>query len=195
MSRMRGRLWVPVSLWACGIALMGCGGSPPAGRGAESPQASSAAPSEDDAALPQGEEVPRETSPSSSEPNRAPEGASPGDDAPPPQAAKSQVEPEFRAGMTVNEAINAVPQGTERVNVDQEALEAPLVREELYAPCKLSPSQHFKLRVAVWDGRAVGVDIETQPKNEKLASCLREQLEGVRWQSKAKSLNTVEYAY
>jgi hypothetical protein len=146
--------------------------------------------------LPQGEEVPREGSPGGSESeHRAPDGASPSDDAPPPQAAKSQVDPEFRAGMTVNEAINAVPQGTERVNVDQEALEAPLVRQELYEPCKLTPSQHFKLRVAVWDGRAVGVDIETQPKNEKLAACLREQVEGVRWPSKAKSLNTVEYAY
>jgi hypothetical protein len=169
------------------------GAAPPASKSAEGPtSASSVAPSEDDKSLPAGEDVPREGNPSKTTPSTS----DTTDPAPPPQSAKTQApDPEFRAGMSVNEAINAVPTGTERVNLDQEALEAPIVRAELYEPCKLTPSQHFKVRVAIWDGRAVGLDIETTPKNDKFAACLREQIESVRWQAKAKSLNTVEYAY
>lgn len=182
--------WVSVGLVVSGAWLFACGGTPPSQRSAESPTASSAEPSTDDKSLPEGQDVPSDGSPEKSPPASASDTADP---APPPQAAKT--EPEFRAGMTVNEAINAVPTGTERVNIDQETLEQPILRQELYAPCKLGPSQHFKIRVAIWDGRAVGLDIETTPKNEKVAACLREQIEGVRWSPKAKSLNTVEYAY
>lgn len=104
-------------------------------------------------------------------------------------------EPEFRAGMSVNEAIAAVPQSTQRVNIEQDALAAPLLRTELYEPCGISGSQRFKLRVAIWDGRAVGVDVTTQPKNDKLDACLREQVASVTWADKVKSLNTVEFSY
>src|SRR5688572_30110660 len=40
-------------------------------------------------------------------------------------------DPEFKDGMSVDEAISAVPQGTPRVNVDQEELGKPLVNEAL----------------------------------------------------------------
>jgi hypothetical protein len=104
-------------------------------------------------------------------------------------------EPEFKDGMTVNEAMDAVPQGTERVNVDQESLGKPLMDEKLYEPCKLKPTQHFKLRVAIWDGRAVGMDVSSQPANPKLEECVKEQIKGVVWTKKVKSLNTVEYGF
>jgi hypothetical protein len=108
--------------------------------------------------------------------------------------AAATVEPEFKPGMSVNDAIAAVPQGASRVNVEQEVLAAPLLKPELYAPCKARPQDHFTLRVAVWDGRVVGVDVTTKPKNDKLATCLREQVEGVTYKDKAKSLNTVEFS-
>lgn len=105
------------------------------------------------------------------------------------------VEPEFRPGMSVEEAIAAVPQSAQRVNIEQDVLAEPLMRTELYEPCKVSGAQRFKLRVTVWDGRAVGIDVSTQPKNEKLEACLREQVESVTWRDKVKSLNTVEFSY
>lgn len=112
-----------------------------------------------------------------------------------PNPEASAAEPEFKEGMSVDEAINAVPQGTPRVNVEQEALSQPLLDVKLYEPCKLKPNSHFKLRVAIWDGRAVGIDVETQPKNEQLADCVKQQVRQVQWKDKVKSLNTVEFAY
>lgn len=110
-------------------------------------------------------------------------------------ASSSAVEPTFTPGMSVTEAINAVPQGAERVNIEQEVLAEPLTKPELYEPCKLKPNQHFKVKLAVWDGKAVGMDITTTPHNEALTSCIREQLEKLAWEDKVKSLNTVEFAF
>jgi hypothetical protein len=111
------------------------------------------------------------------------------------RASESVAEPEFREGMSVEEAINAVPQGTERENIDQETLARPLMDANLYAPCKPAANAHFKLKVAVWGGRAVGIDVEAKPKNDKLASCVKEQVSQLEWRDKVKSLNTVEFSY
>jgi hypothetical protein len=107
----------------------------------------------------------------------------------------SASEPEFTDGMSVNEAINAVPQGTERVNIEEEELSRPLLDGKLYEPCKPKPNQHFTVRVAIWDGRAVGIDVTPQPKNDALAACVKEQVRTVTWRGAVKSLNTVEYNY
>jgi hypothetical protein len=104
-------------------------------------------------------------------------------------------EPEFRPGMTVTEATNAVPSSAERLNIEQERLAEPLMEPKLYEPCSLQGHHHFSVKVAVWDGKAVGLDVTTKPQDEKLATCLRQQIEGVEWEDKAKSLNTVEYSY
>jgi hypothetical protein len=108
----------------------------------------------------------------------------------PPAAATAA--PEFKDGMSVDEAMKAVPQGTATVNIEQEALSRPLMDEKVYEPCKLGAA-HFKLKVAVWDGKAVGIDATTTPKNEKLAQCIKSQVAGLTWPDKVKSLNTVEY--
>ena len=101
-------------------------------------------------------------------------------------------EPEFTEGMSVADARNAIPQGTERLNIDQETLGKPLQNPDLFKPCKLG-AQKLKIRIAVWDGRAVGVDVIT--KNKKLAECVDKQIRAIEWKDKVKSLNTVEYAY
>src|SRR5512145_2734289 len=90
-------------------------------------------------------------------------------------------EPVFAEGMSVQDAVDAAS-GTERLNIEQEVLGAPLSRPELYEPCKVGPSDHFDLRVAIWEGRAVGIDVET--KNETLKQCLIEQVKKVRWKDK-----------
>jgi hypothetical protein len=105
------------------------------------------------------------------------------------------VEPEFKPGMTVSEAVHAVPQGAERVEMEHDVLVAPLLDTELYAPCKLRPHQHFSVKVAVWDGRVVGLDLEAKPKGQAVEECLRKQIEGVTWKKKVKSLSTVEFNY
>jgi hypothetical protein len=103
-------------------------------------------------------------------------------------------EPAFSDNMSVDEAINAVPPDAERLNIEQERLAEPLQQPELYEPCKLG-SGHFRARVAVWNGRAVGVDVETQPKSPALAKCIDSQIRQVKWSDKVRSLNTVEYSY
>jgi len=100
-------------------------------------------------------------------------------------------EPEFKEGMTVLQAMDAVPQGMERVNIAEEILSQPLADPKTYEPCKLRPGMHFKLKVAIWNGRAVGIDV-TAP-DQKLAGCIREQIQKLEWRKKVKSLNTVEY--
>lgn len=103
-------------------------------------------------------------------------------------------EPEFKDGMSVNDAINAVPMDTPTTNLEPEVLAKPLSDAALYEPCKVGTA-HFKLKVAVWDGRAVGVDAATTPKNEKLAECIKAAVRQVSWPDKVRSLNTVEYQF
>ena len=114
---------------------------------------------------------------------------------PDPKATTTAPEPKFTEGMSVNEAINAVPAGTERLNLDQEAMGKPLVNMKLYEPCKARANQKVKIRVAVWQGKAVGIDVSVKPPSEKLASCIKEQIRGVEWKDKVPSLNTVEFSF
>jgi hypothetical protein len=99
--------------------------------------------------------------------------------------------PAFPDNASVAQAIAAVPKGTQRSNIDAETLGEPLNKPEVYAPCKAG-SQHFKLKVAVWNGKAVGIDVATT--NKALAECVRKQIQGIEWHDKVKSLNTVEYS-
>lgn len=115
--------------------------------------------------------------------------------APEPVVERPSVEPEFRPGMSVREAIDAVPQSADRINIDQETLAEPLLRMELYEPCALRPNQRFRVHVAVWNGQAVGVDVTTTPNHPQAADCIRKQVESVAWVDKVKSLNTVEFSY
>lgn len=103
-------------------------------------------------------------------------------------------DPEFTQNMSVNDAIKAVPHDAERLEIESDRLAEPLAETERFEPCKLG-SGHFKARVAVWNGRAVGVDIETQPKDQALARCIDEQIREIKWADKVRSLNTVEYSY
>lgn len=110
-----------------------------------------------------------------------------------PKKEDAPPEPTFTPDMTVEEAIKAIPQGTERVNVDQETLSKPLQEESLYAPCKPG-SGHFTFRIAIWRGKAVAIDLTTTPKNPKLAECLKGRIRDLTWSAKVPSLNTVEYS-
>ncbi len=103
-------------------------------------------------------------------------------------------EPEFKENSSVADAISAVPTGGPRLNIEQEALSKPLMEPSLYEPCKMG-SAHIKFKVAVWNGKAVGIDMATTPKNDKLAECVKGQLRSITWPDKVKSLNTVEYQF
>jgi hypothetical protein len=103
-------------------------------------------------------------------------------------------EPVFSEGMSVEEAIRAVPPGAERRNIDQETLGKPLQDLSLYESCKPG-SARFKVRVAVWNGKAVGIDLSVAPKNDKLADCVKAKIREVTWEKKVKSLNTIEYQF
>jgi len=102
-------------------------------------------------------------------------------------------EPAFTENMSVADAIKAAA-GTERMNIDQEELSKPLTDPSLYEPCKAGTA-HFKLQVAIWRGKAVGIDLTTTPKNQKLTDCLKERIRGVTWSAKVPSINTVSFTY
>ena len=112
-------------------------------------------------------------------------------DAPEHESEEAEAaEPEFTDGMSVNEAMAAVPQNSEFIHIDQESLGKPLQNPAVYEPCKVG-SKHFTLKVAVWDGRPVGVDVKS--KDEKLAECVKSQVSQIEWPDKVKSLNTIGY--
>jgi hypothetical protein len=110
------------------------------------------------------------------------------------KSANDSPTPSFKENGSVLEAINAVPQGTPRLNIEQEELGRPLNNPDLYEPCKPG-SAHFKAKVAIWDGKAVGLDLTTTPKNGKLAACVSEKIRSITWPDKVKALNIVEYTF
>lgn len=174
---MSGKLWVGLGCFAL-LFTGACGGSQTP---AESPEPAQEAPKPEPKAEPS--EEPKGEDPSG-EPGKG-EG----------EGKTAAAEPTFKEDGSVDEAINAVPQGTPRVNVEQETLAKPLMDEALYKPCKMAPNQHFKLKVAIWDGKAVGIDLTATPKNDKVVACIRQQIQGITWKAKVKSLNTVEYQF
>lgn len=103
-------------------------------------------------------------------------------------------EPQFTDGMSVADAIKAVPQGAERANIDQETLSRPIQDFAVYEPCKPG-SEKVKMKIAVWNGKAVGLDVTATPKNDKLVACIKDRLKTLTWQAHVKSLNTVEYSF
>jgi hypothetical protein len=103
-------------------------------------------------------------------------------------------EPQFTEGMSVADAIKAVPQGAERANIDQETLSRPIQDFAVYEPCKPG-SEKVKMKIAVWNGKAVGIDVNATPKNDKLVACIKDRIKTLTWQARVKSLNTVEYSF
>ncbi len=162
-------------VFALALVLAACGGATPP---AEDPSA--VEPSNDTATTP-----PPAPSADDATPNADAESKPKKDDVAP--------EPTFTDDMTVEQAITAIPQGTERVNVDQETLSKPLQEESLYAPCKAG-NTHFTFKIAIWRGKAVAIDLTTTPKNPKLSECLKTQIRAITWPAKVPSLNTVEYS-
>lgn len=110
----------------------------------------------------------------------------------PAPAEPSGPEPQFPENASVDQAIKAVPQGVERRNIDPETLAKPLQDPALYESCKPGTAR-VKMRIAVWDGKAVGIDLTTTPKNDRLADCIKGKLRELTWEKKVKSLNTIEY--
>lgn len=178
---MWGSRFPALSTVVISLACVACGGSTPP---AEAPQALD--PLEEPAA--ESAEAPP-PAPAPSEPESEAESA-------PSASAAGQAtpEPQFTEKMSVEEAIRAVPQGGERRNMDPETLAKPLQDLSIYDSCKPGNAR-VKMRVAVWDGRAVGVDVTTTPQNATLASCIDAKVRELSWDKKVKSLNTVEYQF
>jgi hypothetical protein len=120
------------------------------------------------------------------------ESSEPSEPAPKPEA--SVPDPTFPENASVDEAIKAVPQGVERRNIDPDTLAKPLQDLALYEPCKPGAAK-VKFRIAIWDGKAVGIDITSTPKNDKLTDCIKGKLREITWEKKVKSLNTIEYQF
>ena len=161
------------ALSVLGCLLVACGGSEP------TPQ------------VPDAEAAPIEEAPPPA-PKPEPEPEAPKEEPKPEPAPVA--EPAFTDGMSVAEAIKVVPQGAERANIDNETLGKPLQDFAVYEPCKPGTAK-VKMKIAVWDGKAVGLDITSTPKNDKLVACIKDRIKGLTWQAKVKSLNTVEYSF
>jgi len=174
---MRATIW-STALWISIAA--GCGGG---AQRAESPDAENE--TETDA-----ESDGDNENPDASEPNTDDAGGD-GEKKEPSAVAG---EPAFTPDMSVEQAQAAVPVGTERQNIEQEALGRPLQEPGVFDSCKLG-SAKFKVRVAIWNGKAVGIDLETTPKNPALAECLKARVRELSWPDKVRSLNTVEFQF
>lgn len=110
-----------------------------------------------------------------------------------PESSGERKKPEFTEGMTVDEAIAAVPEDYEYIGLDQDVLAKPLVDIETYKECKVKPSDKFKVRIAVWDGKVVGANV-TSP-NKALAKCIDEVVRKLEYKDRVEAINTVEYSF
>ena len=165
----------------CFLVLSSCGGSAPELKDASN-ESSKAEPKDEPKAenTEEGESASTsESKPSEESGEKKSEGA-------------SGSEPTFPEGASVDQAMAAVPKGTPRANIDPDRLAEPLQQTSVYEPCKVG-SQHFKVRVAVWAGQAVGVDVTTS--NKKLGDCIDKQVRAIKWPDKVRSLNTVEFSF
>jgi nucleoid-associated protein YgaU len=161
------------------LVLVACGGSQP--------------PASDASSETPAEEAPAETVPSSSA--EGAEGEAATEEPAAEKTAKPEPkDPEFKENGSVNEAIAAVPVASDRLNIDQETLGKPLQDPALYEPCKPGNAK-FKFRVAVWNGKAVGLDMSSTPKNPKLEECIKARIRELTWRDKVRALNTVEYQF
>jgi len=163
------------------LAVAACGGSTPEPKDASSSGAEENAPA-DESKPADTEGAPGESS--ESKHSDADEGEK--------KASGDSAEPTFPENASVDAAMAAVPKGTSRSNIDQERLAEPLQKPGAYDSCKVG-NQHFKVRVAVWAGHAVGVDVTTP--NKKLAECIDKETRAINWPDKVRSLNTVEYSF
>jgi hypothetical protein len=169
------------------LGLAACGGgaasTPPAETPASQPTAATVtSPAEKPAAA-------KET-PSSSSPAPSLAAAS----TPTSTAAPAPAKIEFPPHATVDQAMKAIPQGTPRTNMSDDALRAPLLDLKRYDTCKVPRSTKVTMTVAVYDGAAVGADISSKPKNAKIEECVDSVVRGMTW-SKVPSLNTVNASF
>jgi hypothetical protein len=102
-------------------------------------------------------------------------------------------QPEFKAGMSVNDAIAAVPSHYDYIGLDEDVLAKPLRNLDTYKPCNVTQSHHFTVRIAVWDGDVVGADVKAP--NKTLAECIDQVVRNLKYKEKAESINTVEYSF
>jgi hypothetical protein len=100
----------------------------------------------------------------------------------------------FPPNASVDEAINAVPQGLPRVNINDNDLQKPLMEMPRYESCKVPRSTRVSIRVAVYDGAAVGADITSKPKNAKIEQCVAGVVRTMSW-PKVPSLNTMTFNF
>jgi hypothetical protein len=166
----------------CSLFLSGCGGAAPEPKDA----------TDEAAAKSESTEEPKTEKSSEGDAPAAAESKSEESDGEKKSDATSGGDPTFPEGATVDQAMAAVPKGTARANIDQDRLAEPLQQQSVYEPCKVG-AQHFKVRVAVWAGQAVGVDVTTT--NKKLADCIDKQVRAIKWPDKVRSLNTVEFSF
>jgi len=165
---------------ALASVLAACGGSHPEAKDATSSYARNAPPPETGSDVGDQSSVPETTE------NK------PSDEPAVKSGSSAAADPTFPEGASVDQATAAVPKGTARANLDADRLAEPLQQESVYEPCKVG-SQHFKVRVAVWAGKPVGVDVMTP--NKALAQCVDKQVRALTWPDKVHSLNTVEFSF
>jgi len=170
------------SVW--GLFLQACCTCPQPAQAPESPESVEAPAPVAAAPVPETKPAPVATAAPKEEPTPEPK----------PEPKPAAPEPQFTDGMSVADAIKVVPIGSERANIDQETLSMPIKDFALYEPCKPG-SEHIKMKIAVWDGKAVGLDVASTPKNDKLTACIKQQIKTVTWKAHVKSLNTVEYSF
>src|SRR6185436_12137869 len=166
---MKAAHFLPVALW-----VVSCGGG-----AASSPPAESPPPPAETADTPAPTPAADAVPPASASTGAAAASAAP---------ARPPIE--FPPHASVDQAIQAVPQGAPRMNMSNDVLHAPLLDLKRYDKCKVPRSTKVSMNVAVYDGVAVGVDVTTKPKNGRMEECLDGIVRSMTWE-KVPSLNQV----
>jgi hypothetical protein len=78
-------------------------------------------------------------------------------------------------------ALAAVPKGVAVGHLDRDALEGPLRDRTRYERCRIPKTTETRIDAVIYAGAALGVDVQTIPRNRPLEFCVEQIVRETSW--------------
>jgi hypothetical protein len=86
-----------------------------------------------------------------------------------------------RPGTSVDAAIKAIPSQIPMGHLSREVLESPLTDPARFARCGIPRTTRVDISVAVYNGQAIGVDVQSIPSNRAIDFCVERVARQTTW--------------
>ena len=91
--------------------------------------------------------------------------------------------PSYEEALAIPEDLNATKDAPELTDAQ---LSAPMASGEMMSECGVPETMKVVVKVAVRDGRALGVTVATSPENPDVAICVDKAVRAMPWPASAK---------